>query len=328
MPGVWSRDLVDSESMSTRPNQPGPLTQFLHAWRTPSTCFFCVCIIACTPKTNLDTTNTANAAVTSGSPETTESSSLSSFSPTGEDESSSYLMTGGATDGLPSDVTDLPSDLPACDPYMPMSCPEGEKCVWLDGLDIDKAQLACVPEARQPIPPWQPCPPNEDYTGIDDCASGTMCLPFGTLDDSWACTPHCKWDGVSEGAVCGAKEICVYSETWAWCKKLCSPFAQDCPIDEVCAVDGQATTCFSKQDGPFSKLAGESCDSEYSCAPSLLCVYAESLQGCAGEACCTPLCSISEDVGCPSPDLQCLPITVDDEPSFWPGLGVCVSEAP
>lgn len=260
--------------------------------------------------------------------EVATSGSVTSTETTTSEPLPTTSSTSSTTSTDDTGTSDLPPDLPPCDPYMSTGCPDGHKCAWLNGIDTDFAMLACVPEARQPIQPWQPCPPDLEYTGIDDCVTGTMCLPFGTLDKSWACTPHCEWDGGSEEPYCGPKEVCVMTETWAWCKMLCSPFIQDCPPDQFCVPDGQATTCFSQENGPFSGLIGDPCDSEFGCAPSLICVYAENLQDCAGDACCTPLCSAGDDaVPCP-PDLQCTPITVNDHPSFWPGLGICVFELP
>lgn len=233
----------------------------------------------------------------------------------------------GSTGGIfstsgPGAPLDLPAPGGPCDPYAEMSCPAGQKCVWLAGNDLQKAEVVCVPEARRPILPGEPCPPDPEASGLDDCAAGSMCLAVEWPYDVWTCTPLCQGD--ADHPYCPPQRVCIITRTLAFCRSLCSPLVQDCPDDAVCLVEGAATTCLPEWQGTFEGAPGAICGSDLDCAPSSVCAPAEDVPDCAGEACCTPLCSVGEDaVGCPSPLQECRPIVFMGEPSLWPGLGVC-----
>lgn len=264
------------------------------------------------------TTSTTAAATGTAAPVTTTTDTTTTTTTT----------TTGTGPGGTSAVLDLPPpDTSPCDPYSPMSCPEGQKCVWLDGVDLQVARPACIPEPRHPIPVGEPCPPDLEYSGIDDCAAGSICVPFGSLEGTWVCTALCQGD--HEHPYCGPLQVCVTTRTWAFCRALCSPLVQDCPDDGICMVQGIATGCRSPDQGFFTGEPGSICEWAEDCMPGSICVAAEGVSGCAGESCCAPLCSVGEDpVGCKVPGQQCQPLIHDGEPSLWPGLGVCLEDKP
>lgn len=262
------------------------------------------------------TGTTGTTAVDAGTRPTTNETTTDT---TSSDEGPATSSTGN-----PFDLPPLP-DQPACDPYVPMSCPEGQKCVWTDLSEFDEVDaLACIPEPRSPIPAGAPCPPNPDLNGIDDCVAGSACMPYGSLDETWTCTTLCQGD--FEHPYCGPMQVCITTRTIAWCEDLCSPLVQDCPESGVCEVSGVATFCAPLEQGSYSGAPGSICEYSSDCAPASTCAAAEDIPGCDGAACCTPLCSIGEDaVACDSPKLECRPIILNGEPTLFIGLGVCLA---
>lgn len=209
------------------------------------------------------------------------------------------LDTGDTTDTSPTSagfIYGAPSDVGAaieCDVWL-QDCPRGEKCVpWAsDGGNTWNA-TRCSPVATDPVGVGEPCTlEGSPYSGIDDCAAGSLC--WNTPADSLMgeCVAQC---GGSEVAPeCGDGLGCLVSNggVLSVCTATCDPLAPNCSDGMVCAPSGLALLCVPLADAPGGQH-GDACVSINECAPGLFCAYSDNVAGCDADGCCTEFCDLT-----------------------------------
>lgn len=220
-------------------------------------------------------------------------------------------------------VPDLPGEGFHCDPRL-QDCPAGHKCAPFSSktTDPDWDGARCIPIVDDPAGLGEPCETQSfSHSGIDDCGAGLLCWYFESLDDlRGRCLGLCDADDgcVDPGARC-------YQQSGAsfLCYPLCDPLAHDCPPPATLCVRSSAVDGFICRYAPAGAPAGAGmpCASEAECAPGHVCDPADLVDGCAGERCCAPLCSLSQP-SCPPELPQCEPHD-DTPPAEYLDLGVC-----
>lgn len=136
----------------------------------------------------------------------------------------------GAPDG---GNTALECDLLAND------CPDGEKCSpWANDGGSEWNATRCVPVAREPAGPEEPCMvQGSPVSGFDDCEVGSVCIGVDAMTLMGVCEPMCT-EGM-DGILCSdTGELCVYTGPAGvpFCYLECDPMAMEpmCPRGEVC----------------------------------------------------------------------------------------------
>ena len=253
-----------------------------------------------------------------------ESEQDSSTSEESEGDSSGY------TDSDGSGGLDLPGEgcEQLCDPFDPMACAEGEKCM----------PAACEPasgnyDTHVCRPVWGDKQVDEACTssgrdGYDDCAAGLVC--WGT---NGAGEGHCKalCGGSSESPSCEDERFCArfgVAKT-PLCVSPCDPLSQDCELLAEACLPLSAAESFACLPGPIGGGSeyGEPCEFANACAPGHLCINGSRVPepGCAEtQKCCSPLCDLADPTSCPGNDQICVGL----EPSLnigadWANVGMC-----
>lgn len=230
--------------------------------------------------------------------------------------------TTGAGDSTSTGAPELPSEGFHCDPRL-QDCPEGQKCMPFGTMaQTDWSGARCVPIADDPAGLGEPCE-TQDYShsGLDDCGLGLICWYFAGAGDL-----HGRCLGL-----CGEDDICVDPDARCYlqpeasflCYPLCDPLAQDCPPPATLCARSSNVDGFICRYAPTGEPAGAGmpCVSETECAPGHVCDPADLVDGCAGERCCAPLCSLGQP-SCPPELPQCQPL----DPALGPeyvDVGAC-----
>lgn len=216
-----------------------------------------------------------------------------------------------------------------CDPQA-QDCPPGEKCIAYaspeNGAMFWDANR-CAPEPPNPAQVGEPCEidAGEDvFSGLDNCARGTMCAHFDLMTGKGGrCVAFC---GV--GGSCGVDEICLGdggSSVLPLCYATCDPIAQDCEDMQGCYGDVSLTgfICAPAEVEPGMGIDGSPCQFTNACVPGLHCYDGAFLEGCADDWCCTPFCSISGgDAGCAASE-DCVPFYQGNPPAGLEDVGIC-----
>ncbi len=188
--------------------------------------------------------------------------------------------------------------VPECD-LDKQDCPSGKKCT-ITGAGSRWAQT-CVDVAKDTKKAGELCNRPDNKLGLDDCAAGLFCTPWGVAKTDPVqrrCVKPC-----STTATCDKGDVCVVlgrrvygsglgPRSAGLCVSKCDPFATDpCGKDLGCGGAFMQTedlkevfTCMWKG----AKAAGETCSpaSYGQCTPGLRCAY-----GPKGEApVCQALC--------------------------------------
>jgi hypothetical protein len=272
--------------------------------------------------TSAESTTSSQSATTSFTAGPTESTSSSSSSSTSTTE-----VTEDDGDGFISGH-DWRSE-PQCDPWA-QDCPLGEKCMpWAnDGGDAWNA-MKCVPIARDPAQPGEPCTVEGSPTsGLDDCDIASMCFYVDPRTNMGTCVAFCGGDPT--GTTCPPGTDCPITDSSVLilCLPLCHPLASDCAVG-LCAPMVADFHCVPNESGDAGAY-GEPCAYVNACDPGLFCADAATVPGCAGASgCCSEFC----DVTLTDPDSQCagqaegqecLPWYAEgDAPPGYENVGVC-----
>ncbi|MFY0541158.1 hypothetical protein [Nannocystis pusilla] len=136
------------------------------------------------------TTTTSTTSTTSSTTSTSEPTTLGTSS-TGELSTTADIDTSDTGcsfyGGCPADFAN-PLE---CDPFL-QDCPEGQKCSpqKSDGLAFDAT--ACVPVAREPDQPGEPCTvEGAPGSGLDSCVVGSTCWEVDEQTLAGTCVPLC-----------------------------------------------------------------------------------------------------------------------------------------
>jgi hypothetical protein len=235
-----------------------------------------------------------------GAPSSTTSTSTSGPTATGEMSSASDVDSGDAGcafyGGCPVDVGPDPN---ACSPWV-QDCPDGEKCMPFasDGGNSWNA-LKCVPVAREPGKPGEPCTvEGSGVSGLDDCEVGAMCWSVDEGTKQGVCAAMCT--GSPDQPMCEDPETtCLIANdgVLTLCLLNCDPLLNECAEDEVCVPNPQGEDSFlCVQD--ISGDEGqefEECGPINSCDPGLLCTFPELAVECDQNAprCCVAFCDLT-----------------------------------
>jgi hypothetical protein len=106
----------------------------------------------------------------------------------------------------------------------------------------------------------------------------------------------------------------------------CNPLENDCPEGELCIFFNTEFQCFPAT-GDGTGVFGASCDTATDCNEGLACIQSVFFSNCAGDACCSPNCDLSEPNNCPDVGdgtfcMQWFMGRVDTDPCYV-NAGVC-----
>ncbi|MEZ4447835.1 MAG: hypothetical protein R3B09_00060 [Nannocystaceae bacterium] len=244
-----------------------------------------------------------------------------------------------ATDGCAfvcprEDLGDDDRDPPFCDPYG-HECPEGQKCApW--GDDYGGVQSAtCVPVARDPKAPGEPCTLQGDlYSGLDDCVEGALCTDIDGETLQGTCVALCAgpdgYDGCNDDILscCPPDQLCESNRVFGLCLTPCHPRTDSCPKGEGCYSygGGDDFRCLPDESGDLG-APGEPCAGPTECDPGVYCGPQGGYVGCDPNpdvaGCCAPFCDLTAP-NC-AEGAVCAPWygPMDFVLPFYADLGVC-----
>jgi hypothetical protein len=285
-----------------------------------ASCCIILLLTACGPGSAV---GSEQSTTTSSSSETGDGTGESSAETTTETETETETETGGCEAG----ITDPFEGEADCDAFFPY-CPEGEKCVPVYWLNDAGEDYWCVPVMGTSAP-GEPCTPFGPIDQYDDCDATSVCAGYDEDKLGGVCHPFCT--GSLEAPECIDGWGCwipeIDSETCLrfpiHCVELCDPLAAACEPSSVCAWLDSVFTCVEAGAGAEAE---QPCMSQNDCGSGLMCAPADTLSNCAGEACCTPYCSLAAgDEPCAQldPEYGCEPFFVEP-PSGYEDLGVCL----
>ena len=188
-----------------------------------------------------------------------------------------------------------------CDPGL-QDCPNpDEKCTGFVTMPGD-----CCVDANHCVPTMGDKTFGENCTrveGNDDCAPGLFCMTktSGSTGDG-ICLEYCVVDD-PDSCENGGSCLAFNDGALPLCEQECDPLLQDCQGNQGCYPAFDRFICavpFLDQGGSD----GDPCQTIQSCKPGLACVNADALDGCAGNACCTPSCDRNEADPC-TPRARC-----------------------
>jgi hypothetical protein len=204
-----------------------------------------------------------------------------------------------------------------CDPWL-QDCPEGEKCAAYNaGSDTWNANKCVMVKGTGQT--GEPCTYDGADFGTDDCDVGYMCY-YTNMESVGICVPMCT--GTPDNPLCEEMFNCSVSNDGSLllCLYACDPLLQDCSQEGAgCFWDGAQFNCDPAGDIPTNEPCGYIND----CLPGHLCLDATALPMCAGAACCSAWCDLS-DPQCLTVGTEC--ISFYDEGTAPPGLentGIC-----
>lgn len=268
------------------------------------------------------TSTTTTATVTStGDPSTTQASSTGELSSTGDiDTSDTGCSFYG---GCPADFANTIE----CSTFA-QDCPEGQKCSSKQVGDQFFDATECVPIARDPDQPGQPCTvEGSPNSGLDSCELGSMCWHVDAQTLAGTCVSQCA--GTPDDPACPATTTCVrFNEALHLCLPTCDPLAPACAPDEVCApnsFDANALfVCVADNSGDGG-AEFEPCEFVNACDLGLACLDSALAAECdpLASGCCLTYCDLSAPT-CSGAGAECTPWHEDSPaPPDLENVGVC-----
>lgn len=283
------------------------------------------------------------------------SGSAGSGNPTGADSESSTgggtttgggatTTSGGTTTGTPDPTTGDGTNGTAttmagfiimpdggisgqCDPRL-QDCPEGQKCTAVSPAPGEPWGVNTCVQVMGEGAVGDPCDvEGGKYTGVDNCAKGTLCLltddeglggicvEFCDLNDQCPNTPTAKCVVYNDGSL----PICL---------PTCDPLLQDCPEGQGCySSAGDSFVCFKVSAEPGEGLPGDECEYLNACQKGGFCAAADAVANCPPQSagCCTPFCPVSGGNAPCQPGEECVPFFEQGmAPPQYEDVGVCV----
>ena len=246
----------------------------------------------------------------------------------------SSTSAGSTDDGESAESGTMESDIPPTQPPPPsgpcnlfkQNCPDKYKCVPLAAYGYDLT--ACVPYGRQE--PGEPCEAIADgFVGEDDCDASSICLDFFPETTDSVCVELCV--GTAANSSCPQPgDSCVHALNNLYiCPLLCDPLIPgQCPSEQTCVpdyADNVIERFFCFPSTPETVGPGETCMALNNCSDGTICTAEESYgPDCAGAACCTPYCDLTEiDNTCPGVNQQCVALFDPEDPNFA-AVGSCI----
>ena len=197
-------------------------------------------------------------------------------------------------------------------------CASGYKCTPTSSATGSAWEYVGCIEAPGEDPPGAACV-REVPVSPDSCDAGSVCWTADVSDTPkpatcrQLCGPRADISACPVGQHCldnidGQAEVGV-------CLDSCDPLAPSCEPGLDCVFTSTHFVCME-----IAKLAaaGQPCGWVNDCAAGNLCVGAESVEGCMGSSCCTPICDLDE------PDSCMGPLTCEALVEGLAGVGSCV----
>lgn len=285
---------------------------------------FATVVIGCQGLDGVDDENDAEGgnAATTGSADTTTDASAEGTT---------------TTNGSADETTDSGDDSPAgeCILWDLDECGDGQKCMpWSLNDDRIPDDIRCCPAMDNPDVEGDPCTIS-DYDGscLDSCAPGMLCV----LDDVDTLGGQCRRFCQPGGSDCTNDQTCkTFFELLPavpnvpLCMDQCDPLLQDCALPTwLCIPDSPTQAgqsgfiCVSPPPQP-PHVALEPCALANDCSAGLVCLTADRIPDCGGNACCTAFCDLADgDASCQAlhPDLVCVDWMAPDPK--WEHVGAC-----
>lgn len=221
------------------------------------------------------------------------------------------------TEDSTSDSSTTGSDDP-CN-YFDQLCPAGSKCTFDGDIEV----VHCVELVDDPKQFGDPCTPGPggSFAGTDDCDDNLVCWELAPLGPY--CVPFC---GQHDGFLCASGTCYKPCEDCPLgvCYPFCDPLGDPCVDGDVCApILGPDLEFQCAPDESMGAGAGDPCEAPNSCGPGLVCAAGESVPGCQGDSCCTPVCHLNNE--CLNGMLVCTPWYAPGEaPENFEHVGVCL----
>ncbi len=295
-------------------------------------------VLACAPQVGADaessdegsgtttstTTSTSATTSTSTFTSTSTSASTSTTSVDGSEEADGGYEedtggTGCAFTCPPAPTSGGGGSFGECD-LVTQDCPEGEKCMpWANDGGAVWNSSRCSPLDPDPNAPGEPCTvEGSGVSGIDDCASGSMCFEVDPETNTGVCRAFCL-EGIEP---CAGGDACFrfvpsYVEL---CVGGCDPLAPDCPEPGSCVPEQQGFVCVPG----MGEALGEPCSQPHDCASGSLCISGDLLPDCTELACCAPACDTTATDPCGAGE-SCVAWDEDAAPP-WDRVGACVAD--
>ena len=274
------------------------------------------------PADNDETTTPATS--TTGAPDPTTGSTITTSGCSGactdSNEGTAFIYA----------AVDIANPFIECDVWA-QDCPLGQKCsAYAVGGGTSWNATKCVPVARDPKQPGEPCMvEGSGVSGIDDCDLGALCWDVD-VENVGTCVALCK--GAPDAPSCDdpATSCAIVNDgVLNLCLPTCDPLAQDCPMsDNVCIGHGPGFLCVPDASGEEGQQH-DPCEYTNACDPGLVCIGPSAAVECDANSsgCCEPFCDLTDpdaDANCGGQGQVCVPWY--GEGTAPPGLenvGIC-----
>lgn len=217
-----------------------------------------------------------------------------------------------------------------CDPRV-QDCPEGQKCTAVAPADGEPWGINTCVEATGDGAVGDPCDVQDGkYTGIDNCATGLICLLTDDEGKGGICVEFCD---TSDACPQTPTAHCVvYNDgSLPICLPSCDPIVQDCPEGQGCYHSaGDLFVCFKESAMAGEGATGDECQYINQCQKGGYCAPTASVANCPPDStgCCTPFCSISGGNAPCQVGEECAPFfEMGTAPPAYEDVGVCVIPA-
>ncbi|MCX4240423.1 hypothetical protein [Paraliomyxa miuraensis] len=292
-----------------------------------------LCVAACGPSAETDTTNassTGDTGLTTTSTSTTTAGITTDDGPSTTTIASTTAGVDSSDDGPASFYAvrpDGPVGPPECDLFA-QDCPQGDKCMpWANDGGNSWNATRCSPIADNPGEDDDPCTVEGSPTsGIDDCDLGLMCFDVDVETNQGTCTPLCG--GTPMDPTCPQPEqFCAISGdgVLSLCLDSCNPLMPACDVGDGC-YPHPSTGIFFCAPSVGAAVYGEACSFINDCAPDHVCLDASAFPDCMGAGCCSEYCDVTAPETCPEAMAGATCQTWYETGSAPPGLenvGVC-----
>lgn len=207
-------------------------------------------------------------------------------------------------------------------------CPAGQKCAPFAGTgsgEPDSTQ--CVPVARDPDKPGEPCTvEGSPFSGIDSCDGGSVCWNVDPDTLAGRCVALCDQ---ARAEPCADDHACVaITALLDVCAPHCDPLAPACQADEVCILDPDGDSaqfvCIHQAVGDGG-AAFQPCEFLNACGLGLACIEPDAAVECDESApgCCLPFCDLGQP-DCAGEGAQCVAwFEPGQAPPGLADVGVC-----
>lgn len=270
-------------------------------------------------------TSVSTSGATHSSSSTTSSTTASDDAITSADTSTSTSDDTSSSGGSFIQTPDALCSVSQCDVWA-QDCGDGEKCVPYsstgDGTFGGCSDSRCSELDPDPRAVGETCTiADGPWSGVDDCDISAFCWNVDPDTNQGVCVAMCAGSEANPACEDEALSCFQYAGTSVIaCVPSCDALAPECPPAMTCAMsiaNDYAPLCISQSlDVPTG--TGTDCHFALGCGSGFACVAADSVPGCAGDSCCTPVCDLATPQ-CPPEQSVCTQV-----PSTAAGVGACV----